>query len=209
MGKLGEILSDQDVPIQDVLAMRAADALPSTPRQRVSINRTTPYVLTSTWQNINFGNNSTLDMNTYQDGGRYDFSALKFIANPATSGEQQYQILMNMKITHKERPVTVEFRFLIPRPAGEGGDFLFPFPDTDKSVILTRQPKIPLFNLAGVPIGEDVSTYTSHARFVEFLPISTALKTYGARLQMRTQETIATAANRPRLIDCYAFIIPS
>lgn len=206
--RLGAISSDKVIPDQDAVALRQADALPSTPRQRVSINRITPYVLTSTWQNINFGNNSPLDMNTFIDGGRYDFTNLKFIANPATSMEQQYTIQLYMKFTHKERPVTIEFRYVVPRPAEQGGDFYFPFPDTDKAVILKRISKVSSFNVAGIPIGEDTSVLTEHVTRIDLLPIGTALKAYGARLQMRTQQTITTVANRPRLTDCYLFIVP-
>jgi hypothetical protein len=193
---------------------RTEDLLPSTPRQRVSINTVIPITLTDQWQNINFGNFSPLDMSTFPAPGRYDFVNLKFVANPTSQSEQLYYIKLYAKITHKQRPVTILYRYVVPRPVEEGGDFLFPLPGSDKYSIVGSADKKYTGGLAGnllaignLSLTEDTNTYPMHFERFDPLPISQILKTYGARIQMRTLETIASAANRPKVTDCYAFIL--
>lgn len=191
---------------------RLDDKLPSSPRQRISIDTTMPYTLTSTWQNISFGQNSARDISTFPAPGRYDFNSLKFIASQDMAAEQQYYIHMYMKVTHKQRPVTVQFRYVVPAPT----DIPFPFPDGDGLVTIFRAQKVFTGGLLGnlVAIGnlsltEDTTVLTEHHTRTDLVPIGMNLRQYGIRMQMRTVETISTAANRPKLTDCYAFIIPA
>lgn len=209
MARLGEIKSNEQLPetgAEEILEMRTADMLPANPRQRVSIDRSNPYVLSQTWQDIQFGNYAPSDKNTFPEPGRYDLVNHKFIANPHSEEEQQYYIMLYAKFTHKQRPVNIEFRYVVPRPSG---DYYFPFPDSDKAVILHSIPKVYTFNASGLPKAEDTSLLVAHTTRTDLLPVGSSMREYGARLQMRTQENITNVANRPKLVDCYAFILPA
>ncbi len=184
---------------------RLQDTLPSGPRQRISIDTTLPYTLTSTWQNISFGQNSVRDVSSFPAPGRYDFTGLKFIASPSMTAAQQYYIHMYMKLTHKQRPVTIQFRYGVPTPT----EIPFPFPDTGGIVTICRKERILTGGLLGVLLGEDTAVYEEHHTRTDLIPIGTNLMMYGIRMQMRIVETISTVANRPKLTDCYAFIVPA
>lgn len=150
---------------------RAQDMMAATPRQRVSINRSTPMVLTGDWQTIPFVEGaSASDTNTFP-APRYDFANQKVMANPATSWEQSYIFSLDLavQLNAANTGAKLSVRFVVPRPAPQGGPAYFPLPES----------------LGRVDLPDQIVAPAGAVHFDYVVYSNAAVRAYGAQIQIR------------------------
>lgn len=178
---------------------RQDDMFQATPRQRVSMNRATPLVLTGAWQTVPFAEyGNPRDRNSFPTN-RYDYANQLILANPETDYEQAYQLSMDfgVALNAANTYIKLALRFEVPAPT----PMYFPLPDSLGRLDLPDQ----LVSPSG-SVHADYTVYSAEP-----------IRLYGARLQIRATgyrlnsgllgnlvgvvTTILTGTDRPTLTD--------
>lgn len=195
----------------------AEDRLPATPRLRVGINRSTPFVITESWQSIPYldpamtnNPNAPYDINTFPHTA-WDATNKKLMPNTSISNDQQYKVELDFLFSHTKRPVTFQFRFYVAAPT----PITYPLPQSQQYITLKKVQKVwtggllgNLLALANLSLAEDSSTMTDDVLYGRTLYSSLNSKQYGVQPQIRTLQTFASA-DRPKLTDAVLTMYPS
>lgn len=185
------------------MSQREADMVPATPRQRISFNRTTPLTLTGTWQDFPFVQTSQFDVTTFPST-RYDFTNKKLIANPNANYDQIYRVSLDLAVKPNSTSdaVKIQIRFVVPRPAGEGGQITFPLPESLGYIELPDE--LSGTTVTGLHFDYDVPTNSIIRQYGAYVQINYRSYRMNANLLTGLLSTVSTILNgtqRPQLTD--------
>lgn len=155
---------------------------------RLRVNRTTPLVLSTTWQDVAFNGTSPRNANTFGKDpvtGRnmvfYDTATNLFRFYEIYDMNYGVTLYLNISSTVVSTGLTVQYRLLVPNGGGAGVNTSFPFPESvGYADVGYVGMKLGSMMLPAVPIA---------------MYLSGPIKTNGIKLQLRISDTIIGIGN--------------
>lgn len=163
---------------------KARGTLPADPRIRVTL--ASPFVLSATWQRIDFGGSSALNLNTFPTVAnvqliRWDTEAKLFRFTAASDRNTSVQVFY--RVTADADACAVQARFVVPAGGVIQNPIYFPFPESIG--------RVDLCHLAAGEEWANEKEITTYA--------TAAARLNGLGVEIRTR---STAATYPTLNDC-------